>query len=82
MIMEEKLIHKLDYVNSSYILQYIFSFLEETRKLYIIINNKAIQKRIEVDLDYYKKIRGKYEEIREDGKGKIYRLDDNKLIIR
>ena len=79
--MEEKWIHKFDYVNSSYILQYIFSFLEETKKLYIIINNKAIQKRMEVDLDYYKKISGKYKEVGENGIGKLYRLDDNKLIF-
>ena len=79
--MEEKWIHKFDYVNSSYILQYIFSFLEETKKLYIIINNKAIQNRIEVDLDYYKKISGKYKEVGENGIGKVYRLDDNKLIF-
>jgi len=55
--LEEKLLKS---INSSYILEMILSFLYEKKKLDLIIYNKQIQKKLNINIDVYKKISGKY----------------------
>ena len=38
----------------------IFSYLEENLQLKLFANNKSLQKEYGFDLDYYKKVSGKY----------------------
>ena len=59
-----------DNIKSLYIEKEIFLFLDEKKKLNIIMYNKLIQKLLEIDFEYYKKISGKYKEIEKNGKGK------------
>ena len=57
---KEKQIINLNYIKSSYIIKEVFSFINQKRKLNIIIHNKYLQNIIGVDIEYYKKINGKY----------------------
>ena len=50
--LEEKSLKK---INSSYILEKIFSFLHEKKKLDLIIYNKQIQKNLNIDIEVYRK---------------------------
>ena len=60
-------------IKSSYIINEIFSFLnEEKQKLNMIIYNKQLQKIIEVDIKDYQKISGKYKVGEKNGLGKEY----------
>ena len=68
-------------IKSSYIIKEVFSFLNEKQKLNMIIYNKALQRELEIELDYYKKISGKYKIGEKNGKGKEYILNTNKLIF-
>ena len=45
---------------SKYILQYILSYLNESKKLKIIKYNKILQKKIDITIDNYKQLKGKY----------------------
>ena len=47
-------------IKSSFIKERIFSFLHEKQKLKMIIYNKELQKISLIDIEYYKKISGKY----------------------
>ena len=48
---------------SKYVLKdEIFSFLSEKQKLKIIIYNKDLQKKLDINIENYKKIRGIYRE--------------------
>ena len=67
-------------IKSSYILKKIFSFLNEKKKLILINYNKKIQKRLQIDLEYFKKISGKEIIGDKNGKGKEFR--NNKLIFQ
>ena len=62
----------IESIKSLYILKYIFSFLSEKQKLKIIIYNKDIQKKLDINIENYKRIRGIYREIDRNGKGKEY----------
>ena len=57
-------------IESFYILKYIFSFLSEKQKLNIIIYNKHLQKKFDMDIEYFKRISGIYKEGEKNGKGK------------
>ena len=59
-------------IESLYILKDIFSFLSEDQKLKIIIYNKNLQKKIDINIVNYKRIRGVYREGERNGKGKEY----------
>jgi len=60
---------------SKYVLKdEIFSFLSEKQKLKIIIYNKDLQKKLDINIENYKKIRGIYREGEKNGKGKEYDL--------
>ena len=84
LIENNTLIEKVDLFNgvkSLYIIKYILSFLSEKQKLEMIIYNKKVQNKLGIDVEYYKKISGKYL-IRENNEnGKVYELDTNKLIF-
>ena len=67
---------------SLYLLKEIFSFLDETKKLNIIIYNQKLQKVFGVDKEYYKKISGKYRSIDKSGYGYEYELHTKKLIFQ
>ena len=68
-------------VKSSFITKIIFSFLIEKNKLNIIIYNKELQKKLSVDINNYKKISGKYKIEEKNGKGREYKINNNKLIF-
>ena len=61
------------------ILKIIFSFLNEKKKLNIIINNKKIQKKLEINIKNYEKISERYKIGERNGKGKEYLKYNNKL---
>ena len=52
------------------ILQIIFSFINEKKKLNIIINNKKIQKKLEINIKNYEKISERYKSEKEMEKEK------------
>ena len=59
-------------IKSFYILEDIFSFLPVKQILNLIIYNKYLQKKFDINIEDYKKISGKYKEGRKNGKGKEY----------
>ena len=63
------------------ILQIIFSFINEKKKLNIIINNKKIQKKLEINIKNYEKISERYKIGERNGKGKEYLKYNDKLIF-
>ena len=68
-------------INSSYIIQKMFSYIYEKQKLMMIMHNKELQKICLVDIGNYKKISGKYRIGGKNGKGKEYIIDTNKKIF-
>jgi len=78
---KEKQIINLNYIKSSYIIKEVFSFINQKRKLNIIIHNKYLQNIIGVDIEYYKKINGKYIIIDKNWIEKEYELNTNNLLF-
>ena len=68
-------------IKSSYILEKVFSFLNEKQKLHLIISNKEIQNILLIDIEDYIKLSGKYKKVEKNGKGKEYILNTNILIF-
>ena len=68
-------------VKSLYIIDNIFSFLNEKQKLNMIIYNKKYQKLFGINIEYYKKLSGKYKVGERNGRGKEYSINTNKLIF-
>ena len=68
-IKSEKVIES---IKSSYVLKDIFSFLSEKQKLKIIIYNKNLQKKIDINIENYKRIARIYKKITKNGKEKEY----------
>ena len=64
-------------VKSIFIFKKVFSYLLELRKLTLTIYNKKIQNKLGIDLEYIKKISGRYQTRKKDGYGKLYRLKEN-----
>jgi len=56
-------------IKSLYILKEIFSFLYEKEKMDLIIYNKEFQEKLDIDIEDYKKISGKYKIGGKNGKG-------------
>jgi len=71
----------LDSIKSAFILKELFSFLNEKIILGIIIYNKNLQKKVEVDINNYKKISCKYKVGEKNGKGCEYKLNTKILIF-
>ena len=68
-------------IKSSHIKRRIFSFLYEKQKLKMIINRKELQNICLIDIEYYKKISGKYKIGENNGKGQEYIINTNILIF-
>ena len=64
-----------------YILKDIFSFLPKKQKLKIIIYNKGLQKKLDINIEDYKKIRWIYKEGEINGKGKEYCISTKIMIF-
>ena len=70
-----------DKIKSIYNIKTIFSYISEKKKLNMIIYNKKFQSKFYVDINSYKKISGRYLIGEKNGKGKEYKLENNKLIF-
>ena len=67
-------------IKSKYIINHIFSYLYENKKLELIKYNKKCQKILKIDINYYKEISGKFIEGERNGNGKEYD-DDHRLLF-
>jgi len=65
-------INLITLINSKYIVEEILSFLKKKKALNLIIYNKSLQKYLDINIDNYKKISGKYKIVEKNGKGKEY----------
>ena len=68
-------------IKSKYILNGIFSYLDLNRKYDVIKYNKGIQKKLQIDIEYYKILSGRYIEGRRNGMIKEYLIDTKNLIF-
>ena len=68
-------------VKSPYIFKYILSYLHQNKKLNLFIYNKKLQRKLGIDLDYYKNISGKYLKGGKNGNGREYKLGSNILLF-
>ena len=66
-------------IRSKYCLEYIFSFIEEKKKLSIIMYNKDLQNRLNRNINFYKGVGWKFLEIDKNGIGKIYNFNNQLL---
>ena len=71
----------LDNINSIYIYLLPFSFIDEKMKLEIIKYNKALQKKLNINLINYKFFSGKYIIYTEKNTAKEYNIFNNRLIF-
>ena len=78
---EEEKYAKLLKVKSPFILKKIFSFLEESKQVNVTMYNKHFFKILGIDLEYIEIISGKYLISEQNGYGKEYILNSNKLIF-
>ena len=70
----------LENIKSNYLIQYIFSLLNQKRKFKLVINNKNLQKNLDINLIDYKNLSRKYIVYEKDGIRKEYNLND-KLVF-
>ena len=68
-------------VKSKYILEIIFSNLEESHRLYIIKYNNNLKNNLGFDLGYYKNYSGRYKIEDKDGRAKEYSLYSRILLF-
>ena len=70
-------------IKCRYILQIIFSNLDISLKLSMIIYSKKFQEKLDITIEDYKNVSGKYLILDENdkNKGKEYSLDNNQLIF-
>ena len=69
-------------IKSKHVLKEIFSFLPETQKLNIIIYNKHLQNKFDINIKYYIKKSGKYKKGKRNGKGKVYDISTNTKLFK
>ena len=67
-------------IKSTFILQKIFSILNNKTKLNIIMNNKKLQRRLGINLIDFRRFSGRYK-VEEDGKTKEYNSYNNRLLF-
>ena len=60
-------------IKSLYILKNVFSFINNKKKYEIIIYNKKLQEKLQINIDNYKKLSGKRKEGEKNGIGKVYK---------
>ena len=70
-----------DKIKSLYNIKTIFSYISEKKKLNMMIYNKKLQFKFNVDIDFYKKISGRYIKGEKNGNGKEYNLENGRLIF-
>ena len=68
-------------IQSLYIIKDIFSFLSEKRKLKILLYNKYFQKKLDINIENYKRIRKIYKIGEKNGRGKEYYIPTNIMIF-
>ena len=68
-------------IKSQKVLRLIFSYLLQNRKLLLINFNKCMQRIFEIDIDYYKQRSGKCKIGGKNGIGKVFTLNEKKLIF-
>ena len=68
-------------IRNFYNLKEIFSFLEPSKKFEIIIYNRKLQEKFEVNINDYKRRSGKYKKGEKNGKGCIFILNTDILIF-
>ena len=66
---------------SFYVLKDVFSFLGEKQKLNLIIYNKNLQKKFDINIKDYKRVSGIYIEGEKNGIGKEYKISTNIIIF-
>ena len=71
----------LEHIKSKYILQIIFSSINDERKLILVKFNNIIKDRLNIDLIDYKYLSGKYFIGKKNGKGKEYKIFNDNLIF-
>ena len=69
-------------VKSKYIIQKIFLYLNDKKKIFMIRYNKYYNNLLEIDIELYKKISGKIKIGGINGYGKEYKLDSMDLIFK
>ena len=69
-------------IKSKYLLQEIFSYLYENIKLKIIKNNKAYQKLLDINIENFKKLSGRYKIRVKNGNWEEYNIKNNKLLYK
>ena len=62
----------LEDINSKYLIQNIFSFVNQTRKFELVKYNKNLQNHFNINLIDYKNLSGKYIKYEGNRKGKEY----------
>ena len=78
--MEENLC-KINDIKSIYILKRIFSCLYNKKFLYLLRHNKALQKRVTINIEDYKREKKRYIVGEKNGFGKEFSLDTNILLF-
>ena len=68
-------------IKSLFIIKKLFSHLTEIKKLELLIYNKHFQNKLGIDLEYYKKISGRYKTGGKNGFGKEYKLLEDISIL-
>ena len=77
--MEENLLQSLKSLSN---LKFLFSFLVVEKKLNIIVYNKKIKRKLGIDIQYHKKVSGKYRIMQKNGYIEEYDLYSNILIFK
>ena len=67
-------------IKSTFILQKIFTILNNKTKLIIIMNNKKLQRKLGINLNDFRRFSGRYK-VEEDGETKEYNSYNNRLLF-
>ena len=62
----------MENLESKYIIQNIFSFMNVKKKFKLVKYNKSLKNKLDINLEDYKKLSGRYIIYSEKGKGKEY----------
>ena len=81
MIDAEEIKAGINRIRNFYNFKEIFSFLEPSKKFDIIIYNRKLQEKFEVNINDYKRRNGKYKKDEKNGKGCIFILNTDILIF-